>query len=254
MSISVLMYHNLYRSESELADMPLEEKPYAISEETFREHLDFIKTSKIEISVSLNNETESSKKQVMITFDDGHKSFFDIAFPILKEYKVPAIFFITPELMNSRKDFCSWEQLKEMSENGMTIGSHGLTHQFLENMNESDATYELKESKRLIEENVSNKVDTVSFPGGRYSMKTIKIAESLGYESLFNSIPDLHSSGSLIPRFAIRSNTTIEHFKKFCGERSFFTFKLLFYFKLKQLLKRLLGNNNYHEFYKLIKK
>lgn len=54
-----------------------------------------------------------SKKTIALTFDDGYKNNFDIAFPILKKYNVPATFYlISKGLVN--KDFLVWPDIIDL--------------------------------------------------------------------------------------------------------------------------------------------
>jgi biofilm PGA synthesis lipoprotein PgaB len=64
----------------------------------------------------------------VITFDDGDRSVYDYAFPILKRYGFKATFFVITDRVGKRWDgleFLSWAQLREMKESGVfEIASH----------------------------------------------------------------------------------------------------------------------------------
>ena len=66
------------------------------------------------------------EKPILITFDDGYRSNYDLVYPILREYGVKAcisIIVLMPDLPTD--NFCTWQQLREMTASGLVeIGSH----------------------------------------------------------------------------------------------------------------------------------
>ncbi|KKQ11094.1 MAG: putative xylanase/chitin deacetylase, partial [candidate division WS6 bacterium GW2011_GWE1_36_69] len=66
------------------------------------------------------------QKTVMITFDDGVRNQYTNAYPILKKYGLTGVFFIV-----SQRSGIMGTQMKEMTANGMEIGSHSAQHQDL---------------------------------------------------------------------------------------------------------------------------
>ena len=66
------------------------------------------------------------EKPILITFDDGYRSNYDLVYPILQEYGVKAcisIIVLMPDLPTD--NFCTWDQLREMTDSGLVeIGSH----------------------------------------------------------------------------------------------------------------------------------
>ena len=66
------------------------------------------------------------EKPILITFDDGYRSNYDLVYPILQEYGVKAcisIIVLMPDLPTD--NFCTWNQLREMTASGLVeIGSH----------------------------------------------------------------------------------------------------------------------------------
>lgn len=85
----------------------------------------------------------------------------------------------------------SWSQIREMSNNGMTIASHTLSHLNLPNAKPEDAHYEILQSKKLLEEKIQKPVDHFSYPnGGNYSYynKSIKsMVKQAGYKTATTS-------------------------------------------------------------------
>ena len=86
---------------------------------------------------------------------------------------------------NSRVSFMSAEQLKQLSDKGFEIGSHGMTHSLLiaDYMNEEKAINELQNSKQWLEEVTGKPVTSYCFPAGRYNTRMIELAKQIGYTS-----------------------------------------------------------------------
>ena len=84
---------------------------------------------------------KNSRPNTVITFDDGHLTNYTIAFPVLRKFGFRAEFFITPgQIADSNR--IKVHQLKEMIDNGMAIGSHGLTHAYLDDLDDVEAIKE----------------------------------------------------------------------------------------------------------------
>jgi len=66
----------------------------------------------------------------------------------------------------------------------VSIGSHGHQHFNLGDINISDARHEMKQSKDLLEETISRKVDMLAFPDGSYTQEVIESALNIGYNKL----------------------------------------------------------------------
>lgn len=86
---------------------------------------------------------------------------------------------------NSRVNYMSSENLKQLSGSGFEIGSHGMTHSLLiaDYMDEEKALNELQKSKQWLEAVTGLPVTAYCFPAGRYNAKIIEFAKQVGYTS-----------------------------------------------------------------------
>jgi len=79
----------------------------------------------------------------------------------------------------------NWQQLQEMTASGMTIGSHTVHHEFLSSISEKEVISELRESKKNLETRLETRIESFSYPGGRYNSKTVCSVEEAGYDCAF---------------------------------------------------------------------
>ena len=83
------------------------------------------------------------------------------------------IFLITDFV--GRPGYLTWEQVKEMSDNGMEFGSHTLSHRPLDSFDRNGMRHELVESKKAVEWRLGKPCLFIAFPEGKFKIKTAKI-------------------------------------------------------------------------------
>lgn len=249
MNSIVLMYHGIFSEHHAVANMRPEDIPYAISESTFAEHLALLKN-----------------KSVLITFDDGDAGWFYSALPLLNKFEKKAIFFVTPELIGT-PGYCSWKQLRALVMAGHKIGTHGLTHRFLPDLTEQECLNELVKSKEILEDRLGAEINTLSFPGGRFGRREIRLAKRAGYTFCFTSEPGrlkrsdfgalshdkVNQAPILGPRIAIRAATSTDWLSNLIEGRTTLWGRIYLAHWIKLTLKKLLGNQGYHGLYRLIR-
>jgi len=130
------------------------------------------------------------KRSVVITLDDGYKSAYNIAYPILKKYGFTATLFIYTDFIGVGKEAITWDQLREMKADGFEVGSHTLSHCDLTDKKEeeNDREYmariknELIMSKQIIDKKLEQDTIYLSFPYGNYNQMILRICDQVGYK------------------------------------------------------------------------
>ena len=250
---AVLMYHALYKGE-DTSRIDAEDLPYAVSEKNFIQQLDFLR----EKNVGLLDSNTSTLPDVVMTFDDGHISNFDIAMPLLAERGMNAYLFITSDFVGRRPHFCHAHHLQKMSEAGMVIGSHGKTHLFFDDLSGADAECELAHSKAQLSDQCGAEVKSISYPGGRYNSNTLALSRKQGYAQLFGSDLGILKHSDLtaiqpLKRVAIRRGTSLNEFSNIVNADPIYYVVQKGKQNAKSLVKRALGNRLYHDLYRRIK-
>jgi peptidoglycan/xylan/chitin deacetylase (PgdA/CDA1 family) len=129
------------------------------------------------------------KKSVMITIDDGYRSVYDVAYPILKKYGYTATLFVYTDYVGVSSKAITWRQLRELKSNGFTIGSHTIMHSDLSKKgdNESDTEYkqrlhkELFDSKKIIDNALDQNTFFFAYPFGRVNPEALEMTREAGY-------------------------------------------------------------------------
>lgn len=154
---------------------------------------------------------------VLVTFDDGYKSFYTNAFPILKKMRVPAVNFVitkdldnpggTPlpslsreEIMKMRNEFagidfqCHSDALHAMS-NGKPLLTNKITLNGIIETNDEFKQRILNDTRtglsKLIEVNGSKSVDSYAYPFGSYDDVTISYLQEAGVKFAFTTKPGI---------------------------------------------------------------
>lgn len=143
-----------------------------------------------ELAAFLEYRSSLPKKSVWITMDDGYRSVYDFAYPILKKYGFTATLFVYTDFVGVSKTAITWKQLEKLKAEGFTIGSHTLSHCDLtkQKENESDSemsariTRELRASKDIIDKRLNQDTDLLSYPFGNFDQKVVKLSTKAGYK------------------------------------------------------------------------
>jgi peptidoglycan/xylan/chitin deacetylase (PgdA/CDA1 family) len=130
------------------------------------------------------------EKAVVITLDDGYRSAYDIAYPILKKYGFTATLFIYTDFVGASRNAVTWDQLREMKAAGFEVGGHSVSHADLtqQRKGEDPQTYkarierELRVSKQLIDKELRQNTIFLAFPYGRYDETILGMCERFGYK------------------------------------------------------------------------
>ncbi len=257
-----LMYHCLYEGEHEYRKLHPDDRPYSLSTSQFRKQLLLLKDKGILVldaqQTAQNPREELCKKHtVLLTFDDGHKSFHRHALPILAEYGHTSFMFLTTDKIGTDANFLNWKEVSELHANGHVMGGHGSSHRFLDEINSTEAEKEMRVSRELIEIHTESPCTTMSFPGGRYNSNNLAIAGKLGYETLFTSEirgPLFQHNPMLIGRYAIRHNVSMEEFSRMISGDRHYAIRKRGVQIAKKGLRRMLGNKGYHRLYQKLAK
>lgn len=207
-----------------------------ITRDVFRQHLRYLEMTGYNViplrdlyEYVSGKRASLPKNAVVITIDDGWASAYTEIFPELQKRKFPFTVFIYPKIIGQTSNALTWKQIKEMSDAGVDIQSHSLSHPFLtrrRHRSMGDKQYaewiqrELAESKRILEKQTGKKVQFLAYPYGDYDDKLTEQVEKAGYKAALTCDFGVVRKGSdplRMKRFVIDDRMDFAEFRRYLG-------------------------------------
>ena len=176
-----------------------------------------LELKRLGFAFSTLRDSDIDPDSIMVTFDDGYECIHRYAAPILAEMgAVATVFAITDYVgkknswdyfpVDKQVEHMSWAALRDLSDRGWEIGSHGCSHRRMVNMNPKLAWRELMTSKVKIEDTLGKPVTTFCPPFNAWNSDLLSMIEQAGYTRIAISYPldGLPTwSGKFIPRLGV---------------------------------------------------
>ena len=185
------------------------------SPEAFKQHLDYIANAGLKVvplAELIAKPQIPNDNRVAITFDDAFNNLLSLAIPTLNDYGWPYTIFVATEFVG-QNSYLSWDQLRDMEQNGGSIGNH--THSHLHMVRklegESHAEWltrleeEITRSQSLLEANLINPQKHFAYPYGEYNLEILELIDRLGFIGFgqqSGAIGD-YSDKRLLPRYPL---------------------------------------------------
>ena len=163
-----------------------------------------------------NFDMEKKEKKILITIDDGFSSFYEVAWPYLKEQNIPFILFVSTEAIG-KNGYMTWMQIKELDkEPNVYIGNHSHSHEYLVDFQKDVFIKDINTAKNLFNKNLGYNPIFFSYPFGEYS-EYIKKFISKNFKFSFgqhSGVIDINKNRYELPRFPINEKYgDLERFK-----------------------------------------
>lgn len=218
-AIPILMYH-------QVKDLPptagLEDLTWTVSPAALDAQLGYL-ADKGYVTISLDQlldgmagKASLPAKPVVITFDDGWRTQYTNALPMLKKYKQTATFYVVSTYMGYGAYF-TWEMTAEVRDAGMTIAGHTLDHANLPTLSAPALDKELRDSKAALESKLAITVSHFAYPYGAYNDAVVAAVKRAGYRtaSTINPVSVKNPVSSyLLPRIRVSYKETMADFVK----------------------------------------
>lgn len=229
--VPMLLYHRLLPKDRVQANSMTEfDRSYVTFDTAFNEQMTYLHQNHY-TTISLDQflayqdgRSALPPKPIMVTFDDGFASNYHYAFPVLKKFGMAATIFVTPD--TESENFKKYEstdsplsvaQLCEMSANGISIQSHGMTHRYLMGLDADTVRWELLESKQVLEKIVRKPVSYLAIPSGAYDRTVRKLAIEAGYKAVFCMLKGTNNQRTdryALRRLVIARDVSIDDFRR----------------------------------------
>ena len=201
------MYHRFGESKYPSTSIKLEQ---------FEAHLAELKSGGYnvmalpEIIKSLQKGTAMPDKTIGITIDDAYLSVYNNAWPRLKKLGLPFTLFVATDPIDQNiHGYMSWSQIRELSENGVTIGSQTASHLHMTTADPYTNKRELEKSNIRFKKELGVRPNLIAYPYGEASQSVLKLVKDFGFVAGFGQhsgvaakTPDMF----YLPRFALNEN------------------------------------------------
>ena len=163
-----------------------------VSPDAFREHMSVLARRAHPVPLDQLIAGAPPRGAVAVTFDDGYKDLIEFALPVLREFKIPAAFFVVSGGIGGtdswvridglpNEPIMSWDDLKRVRDAGMTIGSHSATHARLDEVSGAALKDEVAGSKLALESKLGTSIAHFAYPQGRFSGEAEAAVKAAGY-------------------------------------------------------------------------
>jgi len=195
-----LMYHRFNENKYPSTNIQMD---------IFKKQINIIKNKNYEFEIPKNFDLSfnkpKTKKKILITIDDAFASFYENAWPFLKENKIPFILFVSTQPVG-KKGYMTWEQIKEVEkENFAFIGNHSHSHEYLLDFSFTDFKKDIDNSIKIFNEKLGYNPIFFSYPFGEYSLEQVNyIKEKFKYAfGQHSGVIDFNKDIYELPRFPI---------------------------------------------------
>jgi peptidoglycan/xylan/chitin deacetylase (PgdA/CDA1 family) len=219
--VPVLTYHDIG---------PQAKGRLVIGIKSFEEQMRYLKDQGYRvISLSEFHEFLSLRRQVprravVITFDDGYKSFMQYAYPLLRQLGFTATLFVYTDYVGAGRNALSWDDLAKLAAEGFQVEGHSKTHSDLRRRpGESEADHarrlraEMEGPQKLFEQRMGKPARFLAYPYGAADEGVVQRTREYGFVGGLTVFRE--GNASFAPVFRIRrsqiySEMTLEDFVK----------------------------------------
>ena len=193
------MYHSLTAGGDTHPATSFHRNKYTVSEATFARQVDL-----------------AEDRNVVFTFDDGHRSIYEIALPIMRD-RVPSIVFVSTGFLGD-DDWIGEAEVRALAEAGVEIAAHSVHHLNLATLGPAKLERELVDSRKRLQDITGDAIAEMSLPGGHHTRDVLRAVRDAGYERVYCSEPGRGTTRwGGVRRQWILADQTDATFEKMCS-------------------------------------
>lgn len=171
-----------------------------------------------DIIAALRERRDLPDRTVAITVDDAYLSVYNEAWPRLKAAGLPFTLFVaTDPIDRGLAGYMTWEQIRELAQAGVTIGSQTATHPHLPAMPLERVRAELAQSNQRFQEELGEVPTIFAYPYGEFGRAVAGVVAEAGFVAAFgqhSGVAHALSDMYALPRFAMNETYgSLERFK-----------------------------------------
>lgn len=140
------------------------------------------------------------ERTLVVTFDDAHRSVFELAAPAMARLGIPGTVYVPTDYAGTDRPMgwdgydewlgtehepellcMDWEQLRALAADGWEIGSHTCSHPHLSQLDEAAIAKQLSDSRSVCEERMGVRCSSIAYPYSDYDDRVVRAAGEAGY-------------------------------------------------------------------------
>lgn len=156
-------------------------------------------------------------KAVVVSFDDGFRSVFEHAAPVMERYGIVGNVYLPTSYIGTDSHFMNWDMIRTLQDRGWEMQAHTHTHADIRNLNADALLAQVEDSDRCFARELGVLPQAFCMPFGTYDRSSLQNLRALGrYRWLLGShygrSLEGTPTGAVLPRIGISNDDTMEMF------------------------------------------
>ncbi len=178
------------------------------------------------VSLTFSQLTEPlPQKAVIVSFDDGFRSVYENAYPIMKKYAIKGNVYLPTAYIGEKPQFMDWDMVKEMSSD-FEFQAHTHRHVDIRTLTKEEMQAEITRTDAFFKEKVGYLPRAFCMPFGAYDRRSVKALKETGrYDYLLGSYYGTikgKMQGRVLPRIGVSNDDSLSLFiKKLTGKKNY---------------------------------
>lgn len=191
-----------------------------IEKEKFEEQMKYLNDEGYQSLFFSELEKEWPEKAIIVSFDDGFRSVYENAAPIMEKYNIKGNIYLPTQYIEKDDKFMTWKMVQELDKKKQfEFAAHTHNHVDIRILKKETFYQEVETSNKMIKEKLGYVPEAFCMPYGVYDKKSINILQGFGtYKyilgSFYGEIQQDKLMNQIIPRIGISNDDTISIFKK----------------------------------------
>ena len=203
-SAVVFMYHKFGVSKYPLTSVTIDQ---------FEAHLKEFSKSKYSVESvefiidTIINDGDLPENTIGISIDDADKSFYEVGWPRFKEMGFPVTLFVnTSTIHENNKNYLNWDQIRELVNEGVSIGAHSHSHYHMSDLSIEEVRDEIEISNNIFLKELGSIPHLFAFPYGEANEEIINLLKEYKFKVAFGQHSGVINETSnlyYLPRFSL---------------------------------------------------
>ena len=203
-SAVVFMYHKFGISKYPSTSVTIEQ---------FDKHLKEFSKSKYSVESvefiidTIINDGDLLENTIGISIDDADKSFYEVGWPRFKEMGFPVTLFVnTSTIHENNKNYLNWDQIRELVNEGVSIGAHSHSHYHMSDLSIEEVRDEIEISNNIFLKELGSIPPLFAFPYGEANEEIINLLKEYKFKVAFGQHSGVINETSnlyYLPRFSL---------------------------------------------------